>query len=1036
MEVKRHLSLSEDDSRAIEQLLERIEAGTVALFAGAGMSANSGAPVGLKLAEELCARFAPDLSPQLGLQAVADRLQSRQGIDRLDIDAWIAERLDPLQPATLHKTIAQFSWPAIFTTNYDRLIEKGYDREIEKAQRLQVVPNSRDEYDLTDSRVVSLFKVNGCISRLQDPEAPLVVSKSDFRRTTESRQKTLRRLADLQRTRTWLFVGYSFRDDIIIELLDDLAKSIGESQVRWSYALLPNIDEYDRDYLKQYRVHVIPLPAEDFFELLSRKVNKSVDLPSSPKTARRDILDIVDLELNRQFEIFNPNSAVQPSAGFFYRGNLPTWRDLYLELDVRREQADFLESSARQILDRGWDPKEDATGTMVITGTAGTGKSTVLRRLGFDLTNTIGIPFLIAREGVQWDAQRIIQYSRQVKRPIMVLFDSVDSDYQRLRSIIRSLSQQNIPALIMVGARIGSWTTASRRWGPIAVDHVVQLSEHFSSGEVRELVAKLARNGVIAINAITSESYWLNRAAAAQRVALVVMLELVQQGRFEEILLSEYQGLQDSLAEESYKVVSIIHEFGTPIQRELLRRVLECRWEDFIERVLQGAATNVVIEDYETETGRGFYRSKHPVIAQLIRENTVEDPAALIAKVFEAVDPADRSDVAMVRTMLKRGHLADLLNTIEAQRYVFEAALRQMPDDVVVRHQLGINEMDQGYLEEARLAFETCLDIEPENMAVIHTFGSLEWERAKRTPEGPLRELLYGKALARFNHVVRKDRHSEYGYHSIAALYLNRAKYDRTNAIDQWVVAADALEVVDLGIAETDDKEAGRLHDLRGQILELLHESEEARWEYEKRIDQGLATSTTFYLLAKLNMVDNRFDEAERLVMVGLSAFAEDKRLLALRADLTTRKPEVSRGIVLEVLAPAVRANPDRLSLRFPYAVALYESGITIEAATQFRKTRTLSAGIFARGRARSTFMSPSATPIRFQGRVVRASQQGRALRIRRSDNQDDVYFNIERALQSGTKVGDYVTFEIGFSYTGTIALNIEVLNPSSLPKY
>lgn len=189
-----HDQLIVDELHDLETVFARIEAGRTVLFAGAGMSMSSGAPSAARLAENLCNHFAKGLDPNPGLKYVADLLQSRSGIDRLDVDAWIANQVDVLQPSPEHLIAPRFAWPAIFTTNYDQLIEKGYGNQPSRAQRLQVIRNVTEEYDINDASVTNLFKMHGCISRLQDPNAPLVLSGSDFRRTLPARRIMLKRL--------------------------------------------------------------------------------------------------------------------------------------------------------------------------------------------------------------------------------------------------------------------------------------------------------------------------------------------------------------------------------------------------------------------------------------------------------------------------------------------------------------------------------------------------------------------------------------------------------------------------------------------------------------------------------------------------------------------------------------------------------------------------------------------------------------------------------------------------------------------------
>lgn len=1020
--------LTSDESEHLERLLERIEEGKVVLFAGAGMSVDSSAPSAASLAKELCTTFAPDLDPLPGLQRVADLLQSRNGIDRLDLDAWIANRLTPLQPSFQHQAVPHFAWPALFTTNYDRLIEKGYDASAQPAQRLQVVRNAfDDDFNITDPSVVSLFKLYGCISRLQDPRSPLVLSRADFHRTENARQIMLKKLNDLQRANTWLFVGYSFQDGIIENLLTELQDTIGDHMMRWSYAILPHISPYERDYLRQFKVNAIGINAGEFFQDLTKRHNL-FSPPSLPAPIDNTLSTLVQAPsfsvLDNQFELVGTKPFGNATPGSFYRGNAPTWADLEARLDTRREQADLLERTASTLL-RGTLVREAETSrtkAIVITGSAGSGKSTLLRRLAYDLYSSLDVSVLVARDGGTLDSRTVADASKTLGRPIVVLIDSGDVDFQRLRSFYRGLADRDVPALVVIGARTGEWITAQRRWGTFAADFTMDINERFTKDEVRALIETLALHRLAEITPITDMNYWLTRAQAADRQVLVVLLELIENGRFEEIVLSEYERIDDVLAQAAYRAVSTVYEFGVPIKRELLRRALDCDWDDFIERVLSGAANTVIIEDFESVTGRAFYRAKHPLIAGIIRRFTVNQPVKMLKHIFANIDVADRDDVAFIHTILKSDYLQEICVDHAERRALFEAAIEILPGDIVVRHQMGIYEMEDGDLEEARRIFETCLTLSPQNSAIIHSFGLLEWERAKRLSDGPLQEMLYKKALENFEKVIELDRHSEYGYHSAAALYLNRGIHELEEA-RRLLFAGQALEVVETGFAEIDTREIGRLSNLRGQVLEVLGQLHAAREEYIQSIEKGMATAFTYNLLARLELENSQPDKALELVTNGLSHFESDARLLSLHAELAIRRPNVGRQELIRILAPAVRANPKRLSLRFWLSVALYETGNVKEAHKNFARTRELSVGIFARGKVKKMFTDSSGQPILFEGVLQRMEKN--FLRVARSDNGDGVYFNLERALGSGLRHGSRVSFEIGFSYLGTIALNL-----------
>jgi tetratricopeptide (TPR) repeat protein len=630
---------------------------------------------------------------------------------------------------------------------------------------------------------------------------------------------------------------------------------------------------------------------------------------------------------------------------------------------------------------------------------------------------------------VQWEARTLIKVAMRFKGPIIIVIDSGHVDFQRVKNLHRSLTSNDIHALMLIAARTGPWIAAQRHWGAIPTDEAIEIRERLSESETNALIDKLVAHGFIDLSPITDRAYWLSRADYARRIALVVLLELVQQGRFEEIVLSEYEDLTNDLAERAYRIVSVVHEFGMPIKRELLRRMLGCDWNEFLLYVVQGNAKKVVIEDFETASEQAYYRTKQPVIASIVREHTVGSPMRVLQDLFTQIDDADRADVAMARSILKSERLEAVVPDHYDRRKLFESAVAAVPNGVVIRHQMGINEMDHDYFEEARRVFETCISLSPRNVAVIHSFGLLELEMAKRADPGPLKDLIYNKALKHFERVIELDRHSEYGYHSASAVFLNRARYENVEPekVSQYI--ARSLELVDEGLAEIDWREAGRLRNLRGQIFEFLEQYGEARKEYQQSIEDGSASANTYYLLARLELEEDHYEIATGLIDDGLAIFEGDRRLLLLRAEIALRRDSFGRNQLLNVLGPAIRENPKRLSLIFPYAYLLYETGQVAESHKYFKRTADLSQGVFGRAKPRRMFTGKDGLPMIFEGRVERNSPRGRRLMIRRIDNGGYVYFNVPRAIGSGIASGQKVRFNIGFSYLGPIAWDISKSN-------
>jgi tetratricopeptide (TPR) repeat protein len=956
---------------------------------------------------------------------------SRKRIDRLDVDSYIQTRLDQLQPAPHHLIIPRFAWPAIFTTNYDRLIEKAYDQATDKVQRYQAIRSPNEPADVWRPDLVNVFKLHGCISRLQDPEAPLILSGEDFRRTAESRGLLLKRLADLQRANTWVFVGYSFEDDVITDLLTEMSEKIGDHLIRWSYALIPGADEYIRDYLHKFKVLAIDISAEDFFETLSSGHTNKFVQSKTPIPADNRFADIVRedwfRELEEQFEILGLRPFGSANPSLFYRGNRPSWADLSAQLDVNRDVVPAISTDLTELVHVASTDENQPTSAILIKGSAGTGKSTLVRRLAFNAYQDNAAHVLVARAAAQWDPRGVIAYQRRVRAPILIVIDSGELDFQGLRSFYRYLVDRRVPCVLLIAARTNEWFAAQRKYGQLSVQREHNVPETLSVEEVKQLIEIMQRVEAIQLTATADNAYWLRRAREAGFIMLVFLLEVSENGRFDEIILSEYQGIGDPIGQKAYQAVSGVHEFGVPLKRELLRRYLNCNWSEFVEQVLRGAAMHVVIEDYETLSGRAFYRTKHSQIAQVVREHTVQSLRDLLRDLFLIVQPGDPDEQFVVREILKKSeHLRESIPDLADRRVVFQAAMKVLPRDIVIRHQMGIDEMAEGNLEDARRIFESCLDLQPRNSAVVHTLGMLEWECARRQPVGPLQNLYYERATTHFDKVTEMDSHSEYGYHSKAAMILWRARRERDKALCSELLS-DALLVVQDGIRETELDEGSRLFDLKGELLSEIGLSAEAKAEYEARVDQEKATARTYWLLATLELESRNEGRAREMVRRGLERFPEANLLLAMRAVLALHD-NLGRAELVDILGPAVRFNPSSLVLRFDLACNLYMLGNMDEARRHFERTRRLSQGMFARGRVRKWFTNVQGDRISFEGRLERTGQRGGFLRAVRADNGDSIYFNIEHALASGVRQGSQVRFKIGFGYLGTIAFDLQPL--------
>ncbi len=111
---------------SVQELAGLLDPTRTALFLGAGASMASGAPSGKELARKLIGALDPDSGLPGELMDIASVLELRRGRPEL-IEA-LRGLLQPLRPAGGMEALPAFDWSAIYTTNYDYLVERSYER--------------------------------------------------------------------------------------------------------------------------------------------------------------------------------------------------------------------------------------------------------------------------------------------------------------------------------------------------------------------------------------------------------------------------------------------------------------------------------------------------------------------------------------------------------------------------------------------------------------------------------------------------------------------------------------------------------------------------------------------------------------------------------------------------------------------------------------------------------------------------------------------------------------------------------------------
>ncbi len=256
------------------------------IFLGAGASVGAinregmALPSALRLRDELWTEFMCDeegrrkfnstMLGMMSLEHAAALAEARAG--RGAIEEHLTKRFDCIKPLWQHAVLPFLRPKALFTTNYDELIEKGW--------RLQIGEDGVEEIRLRhnaahlDSPIprMSLFKPHGTLELAARPigSGGLVVTMFDYFHMIGDYKGMIERfLSDFNQTCV-LFVGYAFMD---MDICAELFRLRKDRKIPW-YAVFPRSDADVRNmYDRKFGIQQIDRRSLDFFVELDERVN-------------------------------------------------------------------------------------------------------------------------------------------------------------------------------------------------------------------------------------------------------------------------------------------------------------------------------------------------------------------------------------------------------------------------------------------------------------------------------------------------------------------------------------------------------------------------------------------------------------------------------------------------------------------------------------------------------------------------------------------------------------------------------------------
>ncbi|MDP2682320.1 MAG: SIR2 family protein [Deltaproteobacteria bacterium] len=941
--------LSNNTEKSLQEILRQIQQGKVALFLGAGASHSAGGPTGKKLTEMIKERFLNIDQSLNGFIEVCQDVIDTPPYNRNELEEFIKSKLESLQPTISHEIMTKYDWAAIFTTNFDDLVEVAYRINTEERFKpCQPIYSEKFQVNPSDRSKVCLFKIMGSITATEGESGRMVLSRADYNHALIRRRKYLELLSDFVKSGTTIFMGYSFGDRLVLDIIDDLIEIYGKDRLPWSYALFDQLQPMDEKTQHMFSSRKI-IPLEYGFDNFFKFLDKNHQIPAEKYVAKNvrlklkghtlEISDADERQYAEYFEILNEEKIYQQlgEKDRFFMGTNKSWgafredwdfkRDLYISPNFKRISGE--KEFSRCLKDRVFDElkKHDIENNKVLllTGMSGVGKTMMLRRLAYDVYRSGEAPVIIVSSSrISFDyklvASLIENLNHELNQKIpegqhippikpVIIIDDAASLIRHVNRLKDYLTSRGRPALIIAAERKGEWDLMWKTFPfQIPKENIYELSEQLTDDEKIKIIDHLYNLGYIQ----TKGTFWdaiIDRELEDSFFATIYTLVHPSKKPLNLIIQDQYQNLTN-LTQKAFQYICCFHQFNLPMNLELLVRSLKCTYADFNSDVIEKDAAKVIFEEQD-EIGNLLYRTHHRIIAKKTVESFFGDPEMqknIFLEIFKEAILTNRKEREICEKLLVE-HIGPnakpQILSHEQQRQIFRTICEKNPVRSLVHH-WGVLEVDDHQPLEAERLLKWALEIPRDDIEsyrgesdqnILTSLGSLysrmgiDCIKKSKMKEA---EEYFEKAEASFQNAKHGEFPNAYAYHSHAYMWYSRGNQtgDEVEKINHY---ANALEILSIAKDNLNEEELQQIYELETLIWSQIGD--------ETRIVQSLETlrdkfksARGYYLNAELlwrkaqeKEGEERkkiFELAMRKVEKGLKVFPQDEHCLRLQCKL------------------------------------------------------------------------------------------------------------------------------------------------------
>jgi hypothetical protein len=607
----------------LRKIEDRIESGII-LFTGAGLSKDvtdrdsRNLPLGKDLAKELWDFFPTIFRATYDNSSLKDIFNVLQVKKPNDLVMFLNKRfsVDSKSVKDYYKRYIEFPWHKIYTLNIDDLFEV-LERKFNPTIKINPISATKSDKNKSSYNSIDVIHLNGTYI---DAPNNVIFSQDDYATHQGLGHPFYDIFATELNENMVIFIGSELDEEILwkhVSLRSKKSRDLKESRPE-SFLITPTIQYAKKMSLESMNITHIPMTGEQFSnEILSKLEKKYKEIANSKKYRL--------LELKREVVVpLVQDLILKKEKGERRRhillGFKPIWDDITSSRTINRNLENQLYEEIKESI-KNPELNLNTNCIYMISGTAGDGKTTILMRLAYRLSNEgANVGFIDPEKDYFHSKLRnIVSATNKLD---LLFIDDVHIYKEKLVSLLNEVISLNKVKFIILACRSSRVDTVLKFKENLKAPLKENFSQKLNDAEIIDLLNLLEIEqllGDLKSKPLSERIEIFKNKQRMDRQLIVSLIEATSGKDLKDLVKNEYSELM-GISRKIYGILAIAQSYDSKLSLSELSIACDEKNLEYLN-VLRNLEGRGLI--FKTTTG--YYSLRHRVIARNVYEKVIED---------------------------------------------------------------------------------------------------------------------------------------------------------------------------------------------------------------------------------------------------------------------------------------------------------------------------------------------------------------------------------------------------------------------------